>query len=162
MAVVEKKQESISVEIPKRTFTVEFWVGIFTIIGVAAFGYLAINIAGMRLLQTNFYDLLAEFNDVSGLQLGAPVEIAGVQIGEVKEIDLKSTMAKVTLQIKNGTNLRDDDIAIIRTKGIIGDKYIKIVPGGSDEKIPPGGEIAETESAVDFEDIIGKIIHRLE
>lgn len=149
-------------EVPKRTFTTEFFVGIFSILGLGCFAYLAINIAGIRFFETNSYEVVAEFDDISGLEQGAPVEIAGVPIGSVRNIDLNSTRAKVFLQIQNGVPLRDDDLAIIRTKGIIGDRYIKIVPGGSEAKVPPGGELTETNSAVDFEDIIGKIIHKMD
>ncbi len=146
----------------RKSLTTEFYVGLFALLGLLAFAYLAINIAGMKLLATNLYELTAEFDDVSGLEAGAPVEIAGVQIGEVWKIVLDSTTAKVSFRIFNDVELREDDIATIRTKGIIGDKYVKIVPGGSDEVIAKGGELTETESAVDFEDIIGKIVHRLE
>jgi len=66
------------------------------------------------------------------------------------------------MQVREGVALRDDDIAQIRTKGIIGDKYIRISPGGSDETIASGGEITITDSAVDFEAIVGKIVHSLE
>jgi phospholipid/cholesterol/gamma-HCH transport system substrate-binding protein len=67
----------------------------------------------------------------------------------------------VELKISNSVKLRDDDIAAIRTKGIIGDRYVKISRGSSDIYVEPGQRITETESVVDFEDIIGKIIHNI-
>ena len=68
---------------------------------------------------------------------------------------------KVSLTIKNEVQLKDDDIASIRTKGIIGDRYVKISRGASKTYIPVGGTLTETESVVDIEDIIGKIVHSL-
>ncbi len=152
-------------ELPKRSFTVEFWVGIFTAFGVGCFAYLAINIAGIRISDSGLYKVQAEFDSVSGLKVGAPVEIAGVEVGEVTEILLNPknpTAALVSMQIKDAVQLRDDDIAAIRTKGIIGDRYVKLVPGGSTSYLKNGGKIGDTESAMEFEEIIGKFIHRFE
>ena len=104
---------------------------------------------------------IQKFSDVSGLKLGASVEIAGVQIGEVKSVNLDKTMALVTLLISDDFMLREDDIAQIRTKGIIGDKYVRISPGGSDEILKAGDRLSDTEPSVDFEAIIGKFIHSL-
>lgn len=147
---------------PRRSFTTEFWVGVFALAGVACFAYLAINIARVRLSNAGFYLVNAEFQSVSGLKIGAPVEVAGVEIGQVVDIALKDTDAVVSLRIKDSVQLRDDDVAAIRTKGIIGDRYIKLVPGGSTTMIKPGKNIGDTESAVEFEEIIGKLIHRME
>ncbi len=155
----EKKTEFVP---PKRSFSVEFWVGVFALFGCGCFAYLAINIANMRLSNKGFYDVRAEFGSVSGLKVGAPVEIAGVEVGEVSAIDLDQTSALITLQIRENVKLRDDDIAAIRTKGIIGDRYIKIVPGGSETFVAKGAKLTDTESAVEFEEIIGKLIHRFE
>ena len=159
---MSKDNETSNVELPKKSFTAEFWVGFFALIGCLCFGYLAINLAGMKLSSAGYYKVKAEFSNIAGLKVGAPVEIAGVQVGEVDDINLADTDAILTMQIKNHVKLRDDDIAQIRTKGIIGDKYIKIAPGGAEESIAPGGELSETESAVEFEDILGKFIHSLD
>ena len=147
--------------IPKRGFTVEFGVGIFAIVGVLCFAYLAINIAGMKFLNSGFYSVTAEFDNVSGLEVGAPVEVAGVSIGEVERIALSGTSAVVTLAIHEGEKIRSDDIASIRTKGIIGDRYVKLTPGASEQILAQGGKITDTESVVDLEDVIGKVIHRM-
>lgn len=140
---------------------IQFWVGLFVILGILASSYLAINIAGMSFSNSGTYRISAEFNDISGLKDGAPVEIAGVRIGEVAGIRLNSTRAIADLLIKNEFQLRSEDIAQIRTKGIIGDKYVRISPGGSDIVLEPGEMITDTESSVDFEDIIGKFIYSL-
>ncbi len=145
----------------QQTLGTEFWVGIFVIAGMAAFSYLAVNIAGIQFSDAGHYRVTAQFIDIAGLKLGAPVEVAGVRIGQVDRISLEGTNALVSLQIRNEYTLRDDDIAQIRTKGIIGDKYIKISPGASDITIEPGGKVFDTESSVDFEDIIGRFIHSM-
>lgn len=155
------KEERVD-SLKKSSLGTEFWVGVFTIAGLLCFAYLSINIGGMRVSNAGYYDVSATFGNVSGLQVGAPVEIAGVQIGEVVDVALVETDALVSLKIKEETPLRDDDIAQIRTKGIIGDKYIKISPGGSEDIIESGGELSDTESAVEFEDVLGKFIHSME
>ena len=148
--------------LPKKSLTIEFWVGIFTILGTLAFGYLSVNVAGMKFYRSGIYRIQAEFGNVAGLKVGAPVEIAGVAVGEIENIQLSDTSALVTLTINNGVSLRDDDILAIRTKGIIGDRYIKIVPGNSSKMMAKGSKFTDTESAVEFEEIIGKLIHRME
>lgn len=149
------------ISLPRRTFTLEFLVGIFTMAGVAAAGYLAVGLGDMELWGSDRYEVLAEFDDISGLKIGASVEIAGVQVGSVSDITLRDPMAVLTLRLDRGIRIRDDDIASIRTKGIIGDRYIKISRGASDMFVDEGGVIKETESAVDIEDIIGKIVHSI-
>lgn len=148
--------------VPRRSLTLEFWVGLFTLAGVAAVGYLAVGLAGVQFGTGTRYTLLSDFDNVSGLKYGASVEIAGVPIGEVASIDLKQgKKAIVTLLIDNDIKIVDDDIASIRTKGIIGDRYVKISRGASSAVIPAGGMITETESVVDIEDVIGKVVHSL-
>jgi phospholipid/cholesterol/gamma-HCH transport system substrate-binding protein len=105
--------------------------------------------------------MYAEFDNVSGLKYGASVEIAGVPVGEVTKIELKDPKAIVSLKINNSFRVKDDDILSIRTKGIIGDRYVKVSRGASDIYIPVNGITKETESVVDIEDVIGKVIHSL-
>lgn len=156
-----KTPSSPELAVPKRTFSLEFMVGLFTLIGVAAAGYLAVGLAGLEVGPSDKYDIYAEFDNISGLKYGASVEIAGVPIGEVSAISLKDPAARVTLKISNQFKIRDDDIASIRTKGIIGDRYVKISRGSSPKFIEPGQTITETESVVDIEDVIGKVVHSL-
>lgn len=153
--------DNAQIAMPKRTFSMEFFVGLFTMIGVAAAGYLAVGLGELELLGSDRYHIYAEFDNVSGLQSGASVEIAGVPIGDVSEINLSDPVARVTLRLNRNVQIRDDDIASIRTKGIIGDRYVKVSRGASDKFIPEGGVVTETESVVDIEDIIGKIVHSL-
>lgn len=154
-----EKCEAGKVEVPKRTFTVELLVGIFTLLGVLALGYQAIGLAGIKLVSTGDYEVNAEFDNISGLKTGASVEIAGVPIGKVVDIQLKDPQALTVLQIDKEVKLYDDDIAAVRTKGIIGDRYVKISRGASEKEVKPGETLFETESVVDIEDIIGKLVH---
>ena len=157
----ETTQKGGAAVLPKRSFSIEFFVGIFTMLGVAACGYLAIGLGDFRLSRSNEYLVYAEFDNISGLKTGASVEIAGVPIGEVSAIDLKDPMARISMRITKTVQLRDDDIASIRTKGIIGDRYVKISRGASSEHVPEGSTLTETESVVDLEDVIGKIVHSM-
>lgn len=154
-----KDSEVKNIELPARKFTLEFFVGLFTILGLGSTGYLAMGLGGLEIFGSNTYTIIAEFDNISGLKKGASVEIAGVPIGKVTNISLRDPMADVTLNIVNSVRIRDDDIAAIRTKGIIGDRYVKISRGASDDHIPVGGRMVETESVVDIEDIIGKLVH---
>lgn len=155
-------EKGSQIRIPKKTLTIEFYVGIFTVLGLACLAYLATNLAGMKFLERGFYEITAEFDNISGLEEGANVEIAGVPIGEVSSIRLDGTAALVKMKIRETVPLRPDDIAAVRTKGIIGERYVKIIPGGHDDRLPPGGSVTDTESVVEFEEIIGKFIHKLE
>jgi phospholipid/cholesterol/gamma-HCH transport system substrate-binding protein len=147
--------------VPKRTFSLELFVGLFAAAGVAAAAYLAVGLAGLELGEGNNYTIYAEFDNISGLKYGASVEIAGVPIGVVSDIVLKDPAAKVSLKLDRKVQIKDDDIASIRTKGIIGDRYVKISRGASDTYIQEGGTMIETESVVDIEDVIGKLVHNL-
>lgn len=145
--------------VPKRTITLELLVGFFSAVSLIVAGVLAIGIGGLDVNSSNEYRIFAIFDDVSGLKKGASVEIAGVQIGQVIGIALDESTAKVEMKIDNNIKIQDDDIALVRTKGIIGDRYVKFSRGASGKFIPAGGTVVETESVVDIEDIIGKIVH---
>jgi phospholipid/cholesterol/gamma-HCH transport system substrate-binding protein len=137
-------------------------VGIFVLVGILCLAYLSIKLGKMELVGGDFYQVRANFDSVSGLRSGASVEIAGVEVGRVDRIALdpkQGYTASVSLRIKSGIQLQDDVIASVRTRGIIGDKYIQLKPGGSDRLLREGGRIRETESAIDFESLISKYIH---
>jgi len=141
----------------KRT-SVELGVGIFVLIGIACVGYLTIRLGKMELLGNEHYYLNARFNSVSGLKAGASIEIAGVQVGQVDSIslDIKDNVALVRMKIRKDVELTDDTIASVKTSGLIGDKYLKLSPGGSDHILKAGDTLTETESALDIEELISK------
>lgn len=138
----------------------EIGVGIFMVIGLVCVGYLTIQLGQMKLLGDNHYALTAKFQSVAGLKAGAEVVVAGVPIGQVDEIrlDPERMVAVVQMKIQNAIELTDDSIASVKTAGLIGDKYIRISPGGSPIVLGPGDQIIETESAVDLEDLISKYV----
>jgi len=106
------------------------------------------------------YQVTAQFDNISGLKVGAAVEVAGVEVGRVESIKLSpGDQAKLVLRLVPGLKLRDDAIASIRTKGIIGDKFVKLSSGNSEKVISHGGKIRTTESAVEWEELISKYIH---
>jgi len=141
-----------------RRLDVELLVGLFMIFGIACLTYLSIKLGRMEIIGEKGYKLYAEFTDVGGLKNGATVEIAGVEIGRVKRISLSDYQAKVEMQINSDVKIQEDAIAAVKTKGLLGEKYIQISPGGSDEIIPPGGEIRETQPPIDLERAIGNFI----
>jgi phospholipid/cholesterol/gamma-HCH transport system substrate-binding protein len=133
-------------------------VGIFVILGIVALGYLSIQLGQVSFLGGRGYAVTVDFPSVGGLKSGSAVEIAGVEIGRVESIGLADYQARVTLRVQSGVKLQEDVIASIKTKGLIGEKYIRISPGGSDKIIPPNGRIREVEAPVDFEELLSKYI----
>jgi phospholipid/cholesterol/gamma-HCH transport system substrate-binding protein len=138
----------------------EFIVGLFMLAGFLSFAYLSSQMGEFSVfsLERN-YQIEAEFDNVSGLKVGATVEIAGVPIGKVSEISLgQGDLAKVILLINRDVKVTADAIASIRTQGLIGDKYVKIIQGGDEELLADGGVIFDTESSIDIEELVSKYI----
>lgn len=142
-----------------RRTNLELIVGIFVLVGMACLAYLAINLGKMEIYGEG-YQVFAIFDNVSGLKTGATVEIAGVDVGQVNSIQLTPLyQARVGLKLRQGVKVHDDAIASVRTKGIIGDKFVKLSPGSSEKIIPVGGKIINTESGIDLEELLGSYIH---
>jgi phospholipid/cholesterol/gamma-HCH transport system substrate-binding protein len=141
-----------------RQSSVELGVGIFVVLGIICVGYLTFRLGEVEVLGDNYYLLNARFSSVTGLKVGAQVEIAGVQVGQVDGIvlDPKDLVALVRLKIREAIRLSDDVIASVKTAGLLGDKYILLSPGGSDRILQPGELIVETEPALDIEGLISK------
>jgi len=140
--------------------SVEIVVGLFVLAGIISVGYLTIRLGKMEIIGENTYTLYGQFESVSGLTRGASVEIAGVQVGQVTRIHLDQELqvAVVTMKIERKVELTDDVIASLKTAGLIGDKYIKLFPGGSDLVLKDGDMITETESGLDLEELISKYV----
>ncbi|MGE0268704.1 MAG: MlaD family protein [Candidatus Omnitrophota bacterium] len=130
--------------------TIEVIVGLFIITGLMAMGYISIKLGKVDFFNRNYYSLNATFSTVAGLKKDTNIEIAGVPIGKIKDIQLKDYQAIVTLDIKNGIVIQDDAIASVRTKGLLGEKYIEILPGGSNVILKAGDEIFDTEPPFDL------------
>lgn len=136
----------------------ELAVGVFLLIGLVCLGYLSFNLGQVKFLGGSDYLVYATFSNVGGLRDKASVTMAGVQIGQVQNIQLKDGQAVVTLAIHKGVKLEDDVIASVKTMGIIGDKYVSISPGGSSQYIPPGGKIIDTQPPIDIEELLSKYV----
>jgi phospholipid/cholesterol/gamma-HCH transport system substrate-binding protein len=136
----------------------EIIVGIFVLIGIVCLGYLAIRLGKLELLGNTGYIVYADFSSVAGLKVGDPAEIAGVRIGKVESLGLADDRARIALRVDPQVKLQEDAIASVRARGLIGDKFVLITPGASDNIIPPKGRIRETESPQDITDLIGKFI----
>ena len=143
-----------------KQFNVEYAVGLFLIAGLLCLFWLAMELGGVTSGGNDTYSLRARFVSASGLKPGADVELAGVVVGQVTSIYFvaEDYEAEVKLSIAKNVKLQDDAIASIRSTGIIGGKFLKITPGGSDIILGPGDEILETESSVNFEELLSKYI----
>lgn len=141
-----------------RRVDLEVVVGIFLLIGIFALGWISIRLGKMEVFGLGGYVVYADFPTVGGLKKGATVEIAGVEVGRVQDISLVNYRARVTMVVNDGVELQEDTIASVKTKGLIGEKYVRLSPGASDELIAPGGKIREVEPPVDLEELIGSVI----
>ena len=141
-----------------KKYTNETIAGVFVLIGLFCVGYMTVKLGDVSLLGDNNYALYARFTSVSGLRVGNPVEMLGLEIGQVAkfEMDQDNQQAIAELKIKKGIKIYDDAIASIKTAGLIGDKYVLIDPGGGGELLENGETITETESPVDIGDLISK------
>ena len=136
----------------------ELGVGLFMVVGIAALAYLSVNLGRVDIMGQRGYVVYADFPSVGGLKSGAAVEIAGVSVGRVQSIGLKDYQARVTLRIDSDVKLQTDAIVSIKTKGLIGEKFVLISPGGSDKIVPAGGRMTEVEAPVDIEELISKYV----
>ena len=143
-----------------KKFNLEFAVGLFLLAGFFCFGYLSLQLGEISIFAgEKNYTLVAEFDSISGLKEGAILEIAGVNIGKVTKVMLgENDRALVYMQVPKEIVIYEDTVASVRTQGIIGDKYIRIIPGGSDEILHNGDFITETESAIDIEEMVSKYV----
>ena len=143
-----------------RKVSTETVVGLFVLAGIICVGYLTIRLGKMEILGSNTYTVYGRFDSVTGLTKGASIEMAGVQIGQVSDItlDKERHVAVVEMKIEKGIKLTDDVIASLKTAGLIGDKFIKLSPGGSGILLKDGDMITETESGVDLEELISNYV----
>lgn len=141
-----------------KKYSIETTVGIFMVIGLICVGYMTVKLGKISLFGDDTYPLFARFTSVSGLRVGSSVEIYGIQVGTVTNlaIDHDKQMGVVEMKIDKGTMVYDDAAATIKSAGLIGDKYVKIDPGGSGETLKPKGAITQTSVPADIEDLIGK------
>ena len=138
--------------------TLDLAVGVFVILGILALGWLSIRLGKVDLVGAKNYTVTADFPSAGGLKNGSSIEIAGVEIGRVSAVQLANYQARVVLSIRSDIKLTEDSIASIKTRGLIGEKFLQISPGGSDRIIKPNGKITEVEPPIDLEELLSKYV----
>src|SRR5210317_2207120 len=141
-----------------KKYSKETLVGIFVVVGLFLIGYMTVKLGNVGFLGENKYNLTARFNSVSGLRVGNPINMIGLEIGRVAKftMDQENQQAIVLLEINKGIDIYDDAIASIKTEGLIGDKYISIDAGGGGDLLKDGDSITETESPTDIMELVSK------
>lgn len=145
----------------KRT-TVDLWVGVFVTAGVIALFVLALKVGNATTVSaSNGYTVFAEFDNIGGLKVRAPVKSAGVVVGRVERIvlDQQKYMANVSIRIDNHYKFPKDSTAAILTSGLLGEQYIGLEAGGDTANLAPGERIKLTQSAVVLEKLIGQFLY---
>jgi len=137
----------------------EIVVGVFVLVGVLCLGYLSIKLGKLEMVGGDVYEVEAQFNSASGLKPGSTIEIAGVEVGRIRGITLVEDRAKVKLAINKTVKLYTDTIASIKTRGIIGEKFLALNPGGGGDPLKPGDIIRDTESGLDLEELVSQFVH---
>jgi len=137
----------------------EIVVGVFVLVGVLCLGYLSIKLGKLEMIGGDVYEIEAQFNSASGLKPGSTIEIAGVEVGRVRGITLVEDRAKVKLAVNKTVKLYTDTIASIKTRGIIGEKFLALNPGGGGDPLKPGDIIRDTESGLDLEELVSQFVH---
>ncbi|MBI3797019.1 MAG: MCE family protein [Deltaproteobacteria bacterium] len=136
----------------------ELVVGGILLAVVGVLVYISVSLGNLNLTGSWGYPVQADFSTAGGLQSGAVIELAGVEIGRVEAVGLTDYHAHVTLKIRREVALSEDVRAAIKSKGLIGERYVEITPGRASEKLKPGGQIRDTESPVDIQELIAKFI----
>ncbi len=142
--------------------TIDVWVGLFVLLGLAALLFLAFQAGNMRTLSFGqTYSVTGRFDNIGGLKPQAPVKSAGVVVGRVGEItfDDKSFQASVRLDMDTEYKFPKDSSLKILTAGLLGEQYIGIEAGGDEQNLAEGDRINRTQSATVLEDLINQFIY---
>jgi len=137
---------------------IETVMGGVVLVVAALFLFFAYSTSQVRAVQG--YEVSAQFDSVSGIHDGSDVRIGGVKVGTIvsETLDPNTFLANVRISIENAYKLPDDTVAKIVSSGLLGDKFLSLVPGGAEQTIPPGGRIKFTQSPISIEDLIGQIM----
>jgi len=141
--------------------SIEMLVGFFVLLGMVGLVFLAMKAANLgNVGGGDTYTLTAQFDNIGGLKVRAPVRTAGVTVGRVTRIALdgKTFKGVVTMEIDRGYQFPKDTAAKILTSGLLGDQYIGFDPGGEDKNLAAGENVPQTQSAVVLEDLIGRVM----
>jgi len=141
---------------------IDLWVGIFVVAGIAAFFVLALQVSNAGSFNTaDSYRLIAEFNNIGGLRVQAPIKSAGVVVGRVDSIEFDNDkfVARVVMRLDKRIKLPKDTIASILTSGLLGEQYIGLDGGGDPVNLADGERLKQTQSAVVLEKLIGQFLY---
>lgn len=145
-----------------KRLAIDFWVGIFVLIGIICLAFLSLKVATASFDSNvnNTYTLYANFNNIGSLKMNAPIKVSGFVVGRVADINLdsKTYQAVVTMKINNDYKFSTDTSAQILTTGILGEQYIGLQSGANESYLKNGDTITITSSAMILEDLIGKFI----
>ncbi len=141
----------------KKGYSAEIKVGIFVLLVIVLLAYMSLRIGKIKVSKKGAYEVYALFDNVSGLVKNAPVEVAGVEIGRVGDIELSGKKAKVSLFIRKDVKLPKDSVAKIRTKGVLGDKFVEIEPGSKKSFLCEGCSLEKTKSPVELDEILTEV-----
>lgn len=142
--------------------TLDLWVGIFVVAGIAALVMLAMKVGNLSTYNVSeTYQVHAYFTNIGGLKPKASIKSAGVLVGRVTDITLDTQRyeAKVSMSLDKRYQFPKDTFAYILTSGLLGEQYIGLMPGGDEEMIKNGEQLKKTQSAVVLEDLIGKFLY---
>jgi phospholipid/cholesterol/gamma-HCH transport system substrate-binding protein len=133
-------------------------LGAVVLVVAALFLFFAYNSSQLRAVKG--YELSANFEHIDGIRDGSDVRVSGIKVGSVVEakLDPKTFLATVRMSVEPSVKLPDDTVAEIVSSSLLGDKYMSLVPGGSDKDLPAGGRIKFTQSSVSLEHLIGQMI----
>ena len=141
--------------------TLDLWVGIFVTVGIGAILFLSLKVGNLLTVSNDQgYRLEAEFDNIGGLKLRAPVKAAGVVVGRVERVKLdpRTNQAVVMMKIDRGYEFSKDTIASILTSGLLGEVYIGLDSGGDAKMLADGDKITKTQSAIVLEKLIGQFL----
>ncbi|MDH2918264.1 MAG: outer membrane lipid asymmetry maintenance protein MlaD [Sideroxydans sp.] len=142
--------------------TVDLWVGMFVVGGIAALVMLAMKVGNLSTYNVSeTYQVQAYFSNIGGLKPKASIKSAGVLVGRVTDITLDAERyeAKVTMSVDKRYQFPTDTYANILTSGLLGEQYIGLIPGGDEQMLKAGEQIKHTQSAVVMEELISKFIY---
>ncbi|MFA5082185.1 MAG: outer membrane lipid asymmetry maintenance protein MlaD [Hydrogenophilaceae bacterium] len=142
--------------------TLDLWVGLFVVAGIAALVFLAMRVGNIGTFDTaKTYAVTAKFGNIGGLKVRAPVKSAGVVVGRVGEIrfNTQAYQAEVVLNIGNQYKFPVDTSASIMTSGLLGEQYIALEAGAEEKMLAQGDDLKITQGAVVLENLIGQFLY---
>ena len=142
--------------------TMDLWVGIFVVAGIAALVMLAMKVGNLGTYNVSeTYQVHAYFSNIGGLKPKASIKSAGVLVGRVTDITLDTERyeAKVVMDLDRRYQFPKDTFANIMTSGLLGEQYIGLLPGGDEEMLKNGEQLKKTQSAMVLEELIGKFLY---